>query len=149
MFQITRRIDYAFRIMMELGSLYDGKPIPTHEIASCTNVPQAFMRKIVVELAKNNLLQTVKGPNGGLVLGRSLESITMLQIIEALEGPVCLNICLLRQGACEREEFCPGHDYWSDVQRVLVAKLQAGRLDTMVADYRLRQEKLKQISSPS
>ena len=134
MFQITRRADYALRIMLELGSRSDGVPIPTHEIAEYADVPIAFMRKIVADLARANLLQTLKGPQGGLTLNRPLGSINMLQIVEAVEGPVYVNICIQDPEECERQPVCPGFGFWKRLQADIVNRLSNATLDTFVEE---------------
>lgn len=133
MFQISRRVDYAVRIMLELG-LQAEPCVPSRLISRRTNVPKAFLHKITADLVKANLIQTQAGPNGGLRLNRSLTDINLHEIIVAIEGPICLNTCLIRPQECERDEICPAHDFWGALQTSIVAQLQAVTLDRLVAD---------------
>ncbi|RME44424.1 MAG: transcriptional regulator, partial [Caldilineae bacterium] len=70
MFQITRRADYAVRIMVELGEQENDQPIPARKVAQRTGVPQPFLHKIVSELVKEGLVSSQAGPSGGLRLNR-------------------------------------------------------------------------------
>jgi Rrf2 family protein len=136
MFQITRRADYAVRIMLELGDKADGQRLPAAQIAQSANVPLAFLRKIVADLVKAGLVQTYSGPTGGLALAQPAASINMRQILEAIEGPVCLNTCLLRPEECHRDLACPAHGFLGRLQASIVQQLQNATLDKLVAEGR-------------
>jgi Rrf2 family protein len=141
MFQVTRRADYALRIMLDLGTWYENQPLPTSKVAERTGVPKAFMRKIVAELSKTGLLQTQKGPNGGLLLERPSDEINMLEILEAVEGPIHLNFCLIHEDNCPRHATCPGHEFWKDLQDVVITKMTNETLAKMVARGREKTDK--------
>lgn len=132
-FQINRRTDYAVRMMIELALQADGCLSARH-LAQRTNVPKAFLHKIAADLARASLLQTQTGPGGGLSLNLPAEQITMQHILEAMEGPICLNVCLLRPHECPRDQLCPGHDFWGRLQTVIVQQLQATTLADLAAD---------------
>lgn len=136
MFQITRRIDYAVRIMLELGDQPEGQRINAQEVARRTGVPQAFLHKIVADLVKSGLVRTFSGPTGGLVLSRPAASINMLHIVESINGPICLNTCLLRPNECPRDVTCPGHGFWGQLQESIVQQLQDATLDVLAAEGR-------------
>ncbi len=133
MFQISRRADYAVRIMIELGFQAD-ECVPSREISRRTNVSKAFLHKITADLVKANLIRTQAGPNGGLRLNHPLTNINLQQILEAVEGPICLNICLLHPNECERDAICPAHDFWGRLQTSIVAQLQAATLDDLITE---------------
>lgn len=133
MFQISRRVDYAVRIMLELG-LQAEQCVPASLISRRTNVPKAFLHKITADLVKANLVQTQAGPSGGLRLLRPAPEINLHQIVVAVEGPICLNTCLIRPQECERDEICPAHDFWGGLQTSIVAQLQAATLARLIVE---------------
>ena len=133
MFQISRRADYAVRIMIELGFQRD-QCVPSREISRRTNVSKAFLHKITADLVKANLVRTQAGPKGGLRLNHPLTHINLQQILEAVEGPICLNICLFRPQECERDAICPAHDFWGRLQTSIVSQLQAATLAELVTE---------------
>jgi Rrf2 family protein len=135
MFQISRRADYAIRIMIELG-LQAEQCVPSREISRRTNVSKAFLHKITADLVKANLIRTQAGPKGGLRLNHPLTQINLQQILEAVEGPICLNICLLHPRECERDAICPAHDFWGRLQTSIVAQLQAATLAELIKEAR-------------
>ncbi|GIK54407.1 MAG: Rrf2 family transcriptional regulator [Chloroflexi bacterium] len=139
-FQINRRTDYALRILIELAVQAD-VCLPAREISQRTNVPKAFLHKIMVDLARAGLIQTQPGPGGGLLLSVSTNQINMQQILEAMEGPICLNVCLLRPHECPRDQICPGHDFWGRLQTTIVQQLRATTLADLAAEaVQLRQQ---------
>ncbi len=143
MLQISRRTDYAVRIMIELGLHLEGESLPSRQVAKKTGVPKAFLHKITADLVKANLVRTFSGPNGGLALAQSKEDITLLHIVEGIEGPICLNVCLLRPHECPRDQLCPAHSLWGRLQTLVTEELQAVTLQQLVNEARkLRQHPL-------
>ena len=132
MFQISRRADYAVRIMIELGLLQERERISSRQISRKTSVPKAFLHKITADLVKANLVATYAGPAGGLMLRRPLDQVNLLHILEAVEGPVCLNICLLDPDECNRQAVCPAHDFWGDLQLNIAQQLKEMTLQKLV-----------------
>jgi Rrf2 family protein len=133
MFQISRRVDYAVRIMIELGT-EAGQCVPSRLISRRTNVPKSFLHKITADLVKANLVHTQAGPSGGLRITQSTSDINIHQIVEAVEGPICLNTCLLRPQECERDAICPAHDFWGDLQTSIVTQLQGATLAKLISE---------------
>jgi Rrf2 family protein len=135
MFQISRRVDYAIRIMVELGLHQIARDyLPAREISRQTDVPKAFLHKITADLVRAGLVRTYSGPKGGLALARPTDQINMLHILEAIDGPVLLNTCLLRPRECPRDLVCAGHGFWGRMQAMVIAELQAGTLEKLVAE---------------
>jgi Rrf2 family protein len=134
MFQISRRVDYAVRIMIELGLQPSGAFLSARRLSARTAVPKAFLHKITAELVRANLIHTQTGPSGGLTLQEDISQIDLLQIIEAIEGPVCLNICLVRPQECNRDRVCPGHEVWAHLQTMIVAELRQTTLAALVSE---------------
>ncbi len=135
MFQISRRADYAVRLMLELG-LEPDESLSVRQLSVRTNVPKPFLHKITVDLVRAGLVQTQSGPNGGLKLNRPVDQINMQQILEAVEGPICLNTCLLRPNECERDLFCPAHTFWGALQKMVVQQLQKATLAYLLEEAR-------------
>ena len=134
MFQISRRVDYAVRMMIELGMQPMGVFMPARRMAARTAVPKAFLHKITADLVQANLIQTQTGPSGGLALQKECSEINLLQIMEAIEGPICLNVCLIRPHECSRDRICPGHDVWGQLQMMIAAELQNTCLAELVRE---------------
>jgi Rrf2 family protein len=88
-------------------------------------VPAAHLAKIVQLLRRAGLVKTSRGARGGVTLALPPEKITMRRVIEAVEGPLALNLCLVAPGTCSRDTFCPVHPVWRRIQAILMKELDA------------------------
>jgi Rrf2 family protein len=109
--EITRRTDYAIRLMLALAEA-GGGPVSVRELAERQQVPYAFARGIQRELVAAGLATTRRGATGGLSLARPASEITLLDVIEAVEGPIALNICTADPDWCQRMGACSVHQVW-------------------------------------
>ena len=117
MLHITRKGDYAIRGMVYLANRPAGEVNLLADIAEAVEVPKALLAKIFQQFAKQGLVTSARGTGGGFALGRPAEDISLLEIVEAVEGPIFLNRCLLMEGACGRDTFCTVHPVWTGIQR--------------------------------
>lgn len=117
--QITRAGDYAIRSMLYLSSKPSGSRIMSSEVALAEDIPVNFVRKILESLVKNGLVKSYRGAGGGFTLGRDAADISLLQIIESVEGPFALNECLSSKG-CKKQPACPVSLIWQEAQEAVV-----------------------------
>lgn len=122
--QITHQADYATRAVLHLARTQKDKFVPTNEIASRQNIPSSFLAKIIAQLSIAGLLRTSRGAHGGVRLARDPQSITLLEVIEAIDGPIRLNMCIENGGDCVLEMNCLLRSVWRDAQKELVTKLK-------------------------
>src|SRR3954467_12938824 len=104
--QISRKLDYALRAMIHLAALPEGAREPLHEVAAKNRIPKDFLAKIVKSLADAGLVKALRGAHGGVSIGRPAAAISFLEVIEAVEGPVLLNVCLDDSKDCLHEQVC-------------------------------------------
>ncbi len=110
--RISRKIDYGLRAMIYLASLPGGSVVPFREIARQMDVPEDFLAKILKTLVDQGLVRSTRGPHGGYALARSSDAISFLDVIEAVEGPVALNVCLDGDDACGHSSSCTMVSVW-------------------------------------
>lgn len=123
--QITRQADYAVRAVLYLAGLNNGRRAPTSEIAREQRIPPSFLAKIVSQLSVAGVVQTSRGARGGVTLARSPGDITLLEVIEAIDGPILLNECVEDPSVCYFGDDCPVQGVWCDAQSGLVQKLRS------------------------
>ncbi|MBE7535629.1 MAG: Rrf2 family transcriptional regulator [Anaerolineales bacterium] len=123
--QITRQADYALRAILHLTRASQGKRISTSQIAKAQCIPSSFLAKIISQLSIAGLLHTSRGARGGIALARDPSQITMLEVIEAIDGPVQLNVCVDRVGLCALEENCAMQLVWREAQDALTTQLRS------------------------
>src|SRR5512147_203720 len=124
--QITRQADYAVRAVHYLAGLGADQRAATSQIAQEQRIPPSFLAKIVSQLSVAGLLQTSRGARGGVSLARSPEEISLLEVVEAIDGPIYLNECVADRGAnCIFGEDCPMRPVWCEAQANLVETLKS------------------------
>ncbi len=134
MLQITRDGEYAVRAVVFLAAQPEGKVSLITEISETQEVPKSYLSKIMQHLVRSGLVKSRRGAKGGFVLARPANEITLRQTIEALEGPIHLNVCLIKKGECHRDDLCPVHPVWRDAQRKLIEILDSKTMADLVKD---------------
>ncbi len=129
---VTRRTDYAVRLLLELAQLGARDHLPTRELARLQGLPYPFARRIVTELSAAGLVVTQRGSGGGARLARPARSISVFDVVSALGDDLSLSACAHDTGACERAEDCALQEVW-------------GRVDRAVEDY-LRDQDLASLA---
>jgi Rrf2 family protein len=122
--QITRQADYALRAMIFLDQMEPNQRAATSQIAEEQHIPPSFLAKIISQLSIAGLIHTSRGARGGVSLARSPEEITILEVVEAIDGPIALNECTQSPGACPFGEDCPLRSLWCETQNKLVERLK-------------------------
>ncbi len=117
--RLTQRADYAVRMMVDLACISDSQRVNIGEIARRQGLPKPFMSKIASQAATAELLAARRGTGGGLALARPADKITLLQIIEAIDGPLALNRCTFEPSQCPDSNKCAVHPIWKKAQQQL------------------------------
>ena len=121
--QITRQADYAVRAMVYLAQQAPEKKAATGLIAKEKCIPPSFLAKIVSQLSVAGLLQTSRGARGGVSLAKPAEAISLLDVVEAIDGPIMLNECVGEFSSCKYDDDCPLKSIWCEAQKNLVDHL--------------------------
>ncbi|MGB8490788.1 MAG: Rrf2 family transcriptional regulator [Bacteroidales bacterium] len=116
---------YGIRAVIYLGSRHAEKSIiGIKEISDDLNLPMPFLAKILQQLARNRILSSAKGPNGGFSFLRKPESVTMFDIVKIIDGENIFRNCIIHDGSCSEvrrsKKPCPVHDDYSKVRRELI-----------------------------
>lgn len=128
MLQLTMAGEYSVRAMLHLAAQPRGRIVPTNEISEAWEIPKAFLRKIVQLLSKSGLILSHRGVGGGLELAKPAEEITLLEVVEASEGKLALNKCLLHAGLCTRDSWCAVLPVWAEAQEKVAETLRGKTL---------------------
>jgi Rrf2 family protein len=130
--QITRQADYAVRAVLYLARLGQTERAATSQVAQEQHIPPSFLAKIISQLSIAGLLHTSRGARGGVTLAREPKEITLLEVIEAIDGPIMLNECVGDTTTCTFDEQCPLRPVWCEAQNDLVAKLRGTNFEQML-----------------
>jgi Rrf2 family protein len=143
--QLTRAADYAVRVMIHLAGLPVGARASRGELASAGEVPEQFVSKVLQVLARAGLITSYRGSAGGFELAREGGQITLLNVVEAVEGPLRLNFCLTSEHACGRHPWCAAHLVWGEAQKAMTEVLEAATIAQLARDSAARRWKLHEI----
>lgn len=136
--QITRQADYALRAILYLArhelakNEPNWRPATTSKIAKEKLIPSSFLAKIISQLSISGLINTSRGASGGVSLARKPEEISLLDVVEAIDGPITLNECTKDPSSCLFGDSCPLHEIWCETQAEMVAKLSAATFDKLL-----------------
>ena len=132
MFRFSAGTEYALRAVLRVAQ--SEKPLFIREIAGKEGIPQSFLSKIVQSLVRGGLLEARRGRHGGITLARPKEQISLLDLIEACEGPLRSPICLLNHTAqCSKPSKCSIHQVWEKAQRGMTKVLIETKLSHLLS----------------
>jgi Rrf2 family protein len=123
--QITRETDYAIRCVYYLSDKR-GSVTMVDEISREMSIPKSFLAKILQKLSKASIVKSYRGVKGGFDIARDPTEISLLDVIEAIQGPVSMNVCALDETLCGLSGTCTIHPVWIEV-RGEVEKLLRGK----------------------
>jgi Rrf2 family protein len=129
--QITRQADYAIRAVRYLAGQEPNQRSATSTVAKEMKIPPSFLAKIISQLSIAGLLHTSRGARGGVTLAREPANISMLDVVEAIDGPILLNECVGDPANCDFSEECMAHPIWKEVQETLVKRLRETKFDQL------------------
>lgn len=124
MFRLSRAAEYSIRGLLYLSEKSGKSPTDIEKISTAAEVPAAYLAKLFQTLVKKGFVRSMRGPEGGFILLKNPEEITLLEIIEAVEGPIFLNDCLIHNNYCPREKKCPIHDVWRGAEKAFLSHLR-------------------------
>lgn len=129
--QLTRASDYAVRVMVFLAGLAGGERVSLPQIVKATGAPDSFLSKVLQGLTRARLVSSRRGPAGGFEISAVGRRASMRDVVEAIDGPVSLNVCLSQRRSCPRKSWCPAHPVWVKAQEALLGVLSTARIADM------------------
>jgi Rrf2 family protein len=128
--QVSRKVDYALRAVIYLSLQKGDRSVPAKEIASRRRIPRKFLEKIIQDLMRADIVKSQRGAHGGYTLTRMPEQVTFRDVIEAVEGPISLNLCVSERQDCSVLSTCNMQRVWQEGQRRMLEYFA----DTTLAD---------------
>lgn len=133
--EITRQADYALRAVLEIARHDSRDRVTTAEIARRQQIPASFLAKIVGQLSIAGILQTTRGARGGVTLARDPAGITMLDVVEAIDGPIVLNACVTDPDYCTFGSTCAMRPVWCEAHGELVDRLRNVTMGSLIPEF--------------
>ena len=132
---IKRHTDYALRALVHLA-LLPNQVVTAGEIAESQDVPVEFLQKILQRFVKSGIVKSHRGAQGGFSLAKEAADITVLDVVEVMQGPVVMNRCLVGKDGCPRAPKCPLKKGWINMEEQLAAYMGSITLQDLVSELR-------------
>jgi Rrf2 family protein len=130
--QLTRAADYAVRVMTHLASEPEGTVVSKGALAKVSDAPESFLAKILQSLTHAGLIEARRGVDGGFLLLDRGARASLLDVVESIDGPISLNICLNADVSCPRVNGCAAHQVWRRAQEAMLTVLREAKIAGMV-----------------
>ena len=137
--QITRAADYAVRVMVHLASLPPGTRVQKNALVELSEAPESFLSKVLQRMVAQGLVTSWRGGGGGFELARPANEVSVLHVVEAIDGPIHLNLCVPGASGCERSLACAVHPVWVDAREALAKVLGRATMDRLARKRRKAQ----------
>ncbi len=131
--QLTRAADYAVRVTIQLATLPENQRALLPALARATGAPLSFLSKVLQGLCRAGFVTSRRGHSGGFELLPAGRQASIRQVIEAIDGPICLNLCMVSGVSCNRSSFCPVHPIWEEAQEAMLEVLNAAKVADLAA----------------
>ena len=128
--QLTRAADYAVRVMVHLASP-EHRRVSLGGLAQATGAPESFLSKVLQALTRARLIESQRGQAGGFEISARGSGASMRDVIEAIDGPIRLNICLNSGKTCARKHWCPAHPVWVEAQQAMLDVLERASISEL------------------
>ena len=128
----SKACEYGIRAMLFLASQNNAQPVRVREIAETLQIPIPFLSKIVHSLSRNHLIHSQKGPGGGVTLAQASSEITLLQVVEVIDGLDLFHACALGIPHCSDDFPCPLHETWGGLRSEIYDMLANRTLDQIM-----------------
>ncbi len=131
--QLTRAADYGVRVMIQLVALSASRRVSLPELARATGAPQSFLSKVLQSLTRAGFISSQRGQTGGFHITPHGAAASMREVIEAIDGPVCLNVCMVHGRSCARKANCSAHPVWVEAQQAMMQILSGATITALAS----------------
>ena len=119
--KLTRKTQYAVRAMLYLSLKQEQDRILAKDIADKMNIPKQFLAQVMLSLKRAGYVRAIRGANGGFALAKPPVEISLRDVIETIEGEVCIHDCLFEENICEYLDVCSIREVWQEAQRNMLS----------------------------
>ena len=127
----SRSAEYAIRAFVHLASVPDGKYAMVKQIAEEADIPSHFLAKILQQLARKGFLRSSKGPTGGFCLRTPASEMTLVQLVESIDGLAEYDRCPSGFAECNDQAPCGMHDSWKGLRSRIMDYLERTSIEDL------------------
>jgi len=133
--KLSTRSRYGVRLMLSLAIHRNRGPMFLKDIAQSEDISEKYLSQIIIPLKARGLVNTFRGAHGGYTLGRPASEIKLRDIVEPLEGDLCLVDCIKTPAVCGRSTECVTRDIWNEMNSLLLDFLDSYTLEDLIKRY--------------
>ena len=122
--KLSTRSRYGLRLLVDLAMKQNEGPVQLSSVARTENISEKYLGQLVIQLKTAGLIRSERGKNGGYYLARKPKEMNLREIVEKLEGDLCIVECVGNPQDCERIAFCVTRDVWKDIADLIAKKLE-------------------------
>ena len=134
--KISTKGRYGLRILIDLAMHDPGKPRMLRDIAESQQISEKYISRLVIDLRRAKLVRSVRGVNGGFHLAKRPDEITLLEVLETMEGPLSVVECVRSPEKCKRQTLCPARNIWTQLNEGIRELTRNITLDDILNAYR-------------
>lgn len=124
--------------MVHLAGLPQGTRVSRTDLSAAAECPEQFLSKVLQNLTRAGLVISHRGNTGGFELKESHRATSLLEVVEAIEGPIRLNVCVATDHGCKRQAWCPAQPVWAEAQQAVVSVLSRTDISELARSVRER-----------
>lgn len=133
--KISTKGRYGLRILMDLALHQSEKPRLIRDIAKSQQISEKYISRLVIALRKGGMIRSVRGVNGGFHLAMKPEDITLLDVIEVMEGPLSIVDCVSKPKSCAHSINCAPREVWCKLNEDIRTLMSGTTLSDILASY--------------
>jgi Rrf2 family cysteine metabolism transcriptional repressor len=134
--KLSTKTRYGMRAMIDLALVHGSEdPITIKELAKRNRIPESFLEQLLGTLRKKGLVRSIRGPQGGYVLGKEPGDIVVADIINSLEGPIKLAECIDDMPLCGEFRNCPSRILWTRIKESIEGVTRTTTLKDLISEY--------------
>ena len=137
----SKGCEYAIRALAHVAAQEDVERFQAHAICEAVGIPESFTRKVFQALVQGGFLTAVRGPGGGYRVAGSLQGVSILDVIHAVDGPDTYSGCIMGMPECSGKTPCPLHRLWAGVKGELLQQLSEKKMADLATVLRARRLK--------
>jgi Rrf2 family protein len=146
--ELTKRADYAIRTVLALARVADGERLSVRRVAVNQMVPERFLSQVMRDLVRAGLVDGAVGRSGGYRLAKPSTAISLLDVVEAVEGDSRRRVCILRDGPCAIDGVCEVHAVFTAAQDDVLGRLRTTTIAAAIRPQRYPGQRTTKGSMP-
>ncbi|MDR0933250.1 MAG: Rrf2 family transcriptional regulator [Victivallales bacterium] len=132
--KISTKGRYGVRILLDLALHEKGEPRQLHDISASQQISEKYISRLIIALRKAGMVRSIRGIHGGFQLAKKPSELTLLEVLEVMEGPISIVNCVKSPGKCKKSNQCATRDIWSRLNSEFRESLRKITIQDIVVD---------------